>query len=221
MRLQVRKRLLGGLFLMLLSPALTLIQVLRRRQNKTYLKWMLIFFATFYASTFKIEGIGDGTWHWQNVYAYYVDLTFTRFVSDLGDIILFRSNEYVNEDVYIHILSYFVGGVLGAPGLFFTFVGFIYGYFFASAMVKIFDKFPSPRRHFGFFVLAVYFIAILNLQSMNTVRTWTGFWILLYATLQYHDTRRIKYLLLLFIPPLIHIGYFLMAIPVWVAIFVP
>src|SRR5690606_22041637 len=99
MRLQARKRLLGGLVLMLLSPALTLIQVLSRRQNKAYLKWMLIFFATFYASTFRIEGIGDGTLHWQNVYAYYVDLSFSQFISDLGDILLFRTNEYVNEDV--------------------------------------------------------------------------------------------------------------------------
>jgi len=56
---------------------------------------------------------------------------------------------------------------------------------------------------------------------MNTVRTWTGFWVLFYATLQYHDTKRLKYLLLIFTAPLFHLGYFIMALPVWGVIFLP
>ncbi|MBV6653133.1 MAG: EpsG family protein [Mameliella sp.] len=221
MRASLTKKLFGSFLLMLLSPVSTLISTLSKRQSKHYLKWIIIFFSTFYASTFNIEGIGDGTVHWLNVYDYYVDLSFYQFTSGLKDILLFQPNGYTNDDVYIHILSYFVGNVLGAPDLFFAFVGFIYGYFFASSIVKLFDMFPSPRKNFTLFILAVYFITILNLQSMNTVRTWTGFWILFYATLQYHDTRKLKYILLLFFPPLVHIGYFIMAIPVWVAIFLP
>lgn len=205
---------------MLISPLFTLVQVLRSR-NRSYLRWMLTIFATIYASTFSIEGIGDGTRHWRRVYNYYVDLPFAQFRSDLADILLFRTNYFVNEDVYIHVLSYFTGNVIGAPGLFFVFVGFIYGYFFAASMVRIFDHFPSMQKHFPYFIIAVYFIAILNLQSMNTVRTWTGFWILFYATIQYHDTRRLKYLFLLLSAPIFHVGYFLMALPTWAVVFLP
>ena len=199
---------------------LGLIQGLKSN-DRQYLRWMLTLFATIYASTFSIEGIGDGTRHWQGVYDYYVGLSFPKFWSDLGDIVFFRNNEFVNEDVYIHLLSYFTGSVLGLPQLFFVFVGFVYGYFFSGSMVKVFRCFPSPRKHFPYFVIAVYFIAILNLQSMNTVRTWTGFWVLFYATLQYHDTKRLKYLLLIFTAPLFHLGYFIMALPVWGVIFLP
>lgn len=206
--------------LMLISPVLGLILGLRSN-DRQYLRWILVLFATVYASTFSIEGIGDGTRHWQPVYDYYGDLSFSQFTSDLSDILFFRTNSNVNEDVYIHLLSYFTGRMLGLPGLFFTFVGFIYGYFFAGSMVKVFHYFPSPRKHFPYFIIAVYFIAILNLQSMNTVRTWTGFWVLFYATLQHHDTKRLKYLILLFTAPLFHLGYFVMALPVWAVIFLP
>ena len=205
---------------MLISPILALVQGLRSN-NEYYMRWVITLFATVYASTFSIEGIGDGTRHWSRVYSYYVDLSFTQFWSDLLDVLFFRTNMYVNEDAYIHVLSYFVGSFLSMPGLFFVFVGFIYGYFFAGSMVKIFRCFPSAIKHFPYFIIAVYFIAILNLQSMNTVRTWTGFWVMFYAVLQYHETRRLKYALLVFTGPLFHLGYFIMALPIWAVLFLP
>lgn len=206
--------------LMLISPILALIEALKSKDRK-YVRWMLTIFSTIYASTFSIEGIGDGTRHWQRVYDYYVGLSFPQFWSDLGDIVFFRTNDYVNEDVYIHVLSYFTGSLLGLPQLFFVFVGFIYGYFFAGSMVKVFRYFPSPRRHFPYFIIALYFIAILNLQSMNTVRTWTGFWVLFYAVIQFHETKRLKYFFLIFTAPLFHLGYFVMALPIWAVVFLP
>ncbi|MCB0633700.1 MAG: hypothetical protein R2824_00185 [Saprospiraceae bacterium] len=206
--------------LLLISPVFTLVYTLKQK-DKRFTKWMLTLFSTVYASTFNIEGIGDGTVHWERVYSYYVGLSFPQFLSDLKDILLFKTNHYVNEDVYIHFLSYLTGEVFAVPGLFFVFVGFIYGYFFSASMVAVFDRFPSIGKHFHFFILAVYFIAILNLQSMNTVRTWTGFWVLFYGVLQYQTTGKKKYLMLLFLPPFIHVGYFIMCIPIWIVTFFP
>jgi hypothetical protein len=221
MRVATARHIVLTSVIMLLTPLLALIYILRGRKGKTFKRWMLTIFAGIYASTFNIESIGDGTRHWGRVYEYYVGLPFSQWLTDLGDIITFKSNENVNDDVFIHVLSYFSGEILSVPGLFFVFVGLIYGYFFSGAMLKIFDTFPSWRKHTGVFILAVYFIAILNLQSMNTVRTWTGFWILMYGVLQYYDTRRWKYLILVFIPPLIHVGYFAMALPIWAVLFLP
>lgn len=204
---------------MLITPILTLVQVLRSR-DRFYVRWMLTIFATIYGSTFNITGIGDGTRHWERVYDYYVDLSFLQFISNTGDILLLRSNVDLKGDLYIHVISYFTGGFLGQPGLFFVFVGFIYGYFFAGSMVKVFDVFPSFKKHFPFFILSIYFIAILNLQSMNTVRTWTGFWILFYAVISYYKSKKLKYLFLLFVPPLIHVGFFVMVLPAWLIVFI-
>jgi hypothetical protein len=56
---------------------------------------------------------------------------------------------------------------------------------------------------------------------MNTVRTWTGFWVLFYASIKYLETRRFKYFLLVFTAPLFHLGYFVMALPIWAVLFLP
>src|SRR6056297_211960 len=221
MRVATARHIVLTSVIMLITPLFALIYSMRGRKGKTFKRWVLTIFAGIYASTFNIESIGDGSRHWQNVYDYYVELSFSQWLSDFWDIVTFTSNDFVNEDLYIHFLSYFTGEIISAPGLFFVFVGLIYGYFFSGAILKIFDTFPNWQRHTGMFILACYFIAILNLQSMNTVRTWTGFWVLLYGVLQYYDTRRWKYLILVFIPPLIHVGYYAMALPIWAVLFLP
>ena len=43
-------------------------------------------------------------------------------------------------------------------------------------------------------------------------------WILLYAILNFHETKKIKYFLLAFVPPLIHVGYFALAFPIWIVL---
>ena len=52
-------------------------------------------------------------------------------------------------------------------------------------------------------------------MAFFTVRTWTGLWILVYACLKYHEQPRLRYLLLMFVPPFVHIGFFVLAIPAW------
>lgn len=203
---------------MLISPVLVLILALKNG-NRRYVRWVLFLFTVVYGSTWGIEGIGDGTRHWQNVYLYYTGLSFAGFWNDLVDIVLFRTNLYVNEDVYIHVISYLTGGVLQMPGIFFVVVAIVYGYFFAGSMVKVFEVFPTYRRSLIFFSIAILFIMYLNIQSMNTVRTWTGFWILFYACINYYQTKNKKYLWLMFLPPFFHYGYFLMAVPAWIVAF--
>lgn len=198
-----------------ISPLFALINAIRSGDKKI-IKWSIIIFCTLFASTFTLTSfLGDGIRHWNRVYNYYTGISFNQFINDLVDILFFVANPNTNDDVYIHVLSYIVGGVLGFPGLFFIAVGFIYGYFFAGSLVKMFDTFPSYRKHYGMFVIAVYFLLILNFQSMNTVRTWTGFWILFYGVISYYQTGNKNYLYLVFLPPLFHIGYFIMTLPVW------
>jgi hypothetical protein len=56
-------------------------------------------------------------------------------------------------------------------------------------------------------------------HDMQTVRSWTGLWILFYGALGYYETGGRRNLLIMFIPPLVHVAYFVMAIPVWVVAF--
>ena len=40
----------------------------------------------------------------------------------------------------------------------------------------------------------------------------------MYACLKYYSTKKIRYALLMFVPPFIHFGYFIMAIPAWLVL---
>ena len=182
--------------------------------------WLLTFFITIYGATIAIAydplGVGpDGVGHLLQVYTHYVGLSFQQFVSELWMILTFRPSPDTDDDVYIHTISYLTGGVLGEPRFFFPIVAFVYGYFFSGAMLEIFRHVGEKKHSYVFIFFALLFFLVKNIEGVNTVRTWTGLWILVYACLKYYSTREIKYVFLMFVPPLVHVGWFIMAIPAW------
>jgi len=213
------QRLIYTTLLMFFSPAFTLFRGLKSSSTR-YKRWLLTIFVTFFGSLIFLSESNDGFRHRANVYSHYVDLSFGQFLKELINILLFKQNATlaVQEEPYIHILSYLVGGVLGLPGLFFVFVAFIYGYFFSGAIFRLFERAPTFKLSWLFYGFATLFVLWKNLEGINTVRTWTGLWVLFYAALSYFETRKLKYLLLVFVPPMIHIGYFAMAMPTWLVL---
>lgn len=202
---------------MIVSPVLGLFQSLRTN-NRNVQRWILILFITFYGSIINLSIESDGYRHAQNVHDHYIGLSFDQFISELYDIIAFKSNYEINEDVFIHVVSYFSGEILRAPGLFFTIISFIYGYFFIGSMFRVFKSFPKIQNGILFFGFALIFILWKNIEAINTVRTWTGMWVLFYSCISYYETKKIKYIFLMFLPPLFHVGYFIMAIPAWIVL---
>lgn len=217
--MQNKKSLVYSVLLMFIFPMLSLAHALKGKFGPKYKRYLLIVFITIYGSIITISEGNDGYRHWQNVYLYYLDMPFTKFLAQIGDILLFKFNPEVKGDLYIHVLSYFTGTLLQLPGLFFVFVSFVYAYFFAGSMVKLFyltrEKVGFSWLFYGF---ALVFILWKNIEGINTVRTWTGLWILFYACLSYYQTKKWKYILLMFVPPLVHIGFFVMAIPAWIVL---
>lgn len=185
--------------------------------------WLLTFFITIYGATITIAydplGFGaDGVRHLLRVYTHYVGLGFDQFLSELWLILTMRPSPATNDDVFIHVLSYVTGGILGEPRFFFPIVAFIYGYFFSGSMLEVF-KYGSERKlSYLFIFFAALFVLTRNIEGVNTVRTWTGMWILVYACLKYYSTRQAKYILLMFVPPLVHVGYLALALPAWVVL---
>jgi len=212
------KRLIYSFYLMLLSPVFALVIGLKE-QNFRFKRALLVVFITLYGSTIVLSDGQDGLVHLGNVYEHYVTLPFAQFFNELISIIRFSPEYGTNDDIYIHLLSYFVGSILGMPQLFFVFVSFIYAYFFAGSIFKVLRILPKTKLSFTFYAFAVIFLLQKNLEGINTVRTWTGLWVLFYAVLSYLETKKLKYLILMFMPPLIHVGYFIMAIPAWFVVF--
>jgi hypothetical protein len=206
--------------LFLISPVLGLLHGIKTKSNK-YIRWSIFVFTVIYGSLFHSSFLGDGKRHWERVYDHYQYLDFSVFWSELMAILSLAPLQTTNDDPYIHLLSYVVGGIFNAPGLFFLAVAVVYAYFYSGAIVKLLSYVNWSSNYNKFFFL--FFLVILLLWipplKMQTVRTWTGMWVLIYAILFYHETKKKKYLLLALMPPFIHIGFLALALPIWVVLF--
>ena len=190
-----------------------------KTSSQRYRHWLLTAFVTMYGATITIRydpsGEGaDGVRHLLLVHEYYTGMSFGQFLKDLWYVLTLQdaSNPSI-RDPYKHIVSYIVGGMLGLPQLFFTVVAFVYGYFFTGSLLQIFRHVQWKRLNYVIIGFALLTFLAVNIEAVNTVRTWTGMWVLVYACLRYYETKKIRYALLMLMPPFIHFGYFIMALP--------
>ncbi|MFU8820526.1 MAG: hypothetical protein ACNA8G_03120 [Gammaproteobacteria bacterium] len=179
--------------------------------------WLLTVFVGWYAVSLPVAfdptGAGsDGVRHLLSVYTHYVDMTLYQFMSDLWNILLFKGAPGSN-DVFKHVISYFVGGILGIPELFFPLVGLFYGYFFVGSMLIIFRNLGERKLAWVVIFLALCFFLTRNIDSMQAVRNPTAGWVLIYGILRYLETKRLRYVALMASTPLIHFSFLLIALP--------
>lgn len=163
-------------------------------------------------------GTGDGYVHQQLVVEYYSSITFSEFITELRQIAFFELTESGAKDFYKHLVSYFFGGVLGLPQLFFPFVASVYGYFFGGSLLIVLRNLRTTEVNYVIAALIGVFVFVKGIEGFYTVRTWTGLWVLVYSCLRYYETRRKRYIVLMFVPPLIHLAYFILAIPAWIVL---
>jgi hypothetical protein len=156
----------------------------------------------------------DGVRHLSLVYDHYVGMPFGQFLSDLWSTLTFQLASHIGiRDPYKHIVSYVTGGIIGMPGLFFTVIAFVYGYFFTGSLIQIFRNFKWRHANYIILAFAALLLLVKNIEGVNTVRTWTGLWVLVYACLRYYDTKKARYIALMLMPPFIHFGYWIMVLP--------
>jgi len=204
--------------LYLLSPVIALLFSLRVKSSK-FLRWSLFVFTVIYGSLFHESFLGDGKRHWERAYTYqYKELHV--FWEETIAILSFNPLPSTNDDLYIHFLSYLIAGILNAPGLFFVGVAVVFAYFYSGVIVKILGYVDWKSRNNYLYVL--FFVLVFLLwkppSSMQTVRTWTGMYVLIYAVLNYHETKKNKYFLLAFTAPFFHVGFLALAIPIWMVL---
>ncbi len=214
-RVDLRRRYAQAVIKATLIPALLLVDLFKRRAEaeQRFLIWL--FFVVF-GLTFILGG--DAVRHQWRVEEYFSQLPWPYFLDDLWRILTFRVTEYGARDVYNHVISYFFGAILGLPQLYIPFVAAFYGYFFAGSVVLIFRDLTFSRVNYLLIGFVILFLFMQGLAGIQTVRTWTGLWVLVYACLRYYETGQRRYLLLMFTPPLFHFGYFLMTIPAWIVL---
>jgi hypothetical protein len=176
-------------------------------------KYILILLVTIFGSNMVLNESSDSFHHQYSVYTYYYGLSFGEYLYGVERILTFDRLKETNEDIYIHTLSYISGGFLGIPKLFFTMVAFGFGFFFISGLEKVFKYRSFYSNSFFYFFVIVLFVSILFVDNMQTVRTWTGAWVLFNGVFGFIESRKGKYLILIALTPMIHFAYLLMAIP--------
>lgn len=207
----MNSRTVVSFFVAFILPVLLLVEAIRSKVW-AHKRLVLTLFITIYGSTIQLKETNDGYRHREMVYTHYQDLSFQEWLVELRNILTFEVNDSGAQDVYKHVLSYFVV-LIGVPALFFTLVAFVYGYFFSGSLLIVFRNFSKAKMDYLLWFFVFIFFLTKNLEGINTVRTWTGMWVLFYACARFYEIKKLKYLLLMFVPPLIHFGYFLIIIP--------
>ena len=203
------------LLLFIISPILGLVSSIASGRSKEF-RSSLFWFTIIYGSLFHISFLGDGASHWNRLNSEYLEMNLETFWSEIAAIVSFSPN-IGYPDVYIHTLNYLVGSVLGLPRYYFFFVSIVYAFFYSRSVEKIRDSINWENKsnkglmYFFFIVLLVH----PSLPDIQFIRSSTGFWVLIYAALSFIDTKKKKYLLLMFFPLVFHVGYWVLAIPVW------
>lgn len=198
-------------------PPLLLQQAWRARSEGARHLALTLFVAVF-GFTMTFQAAGDAISHQLRVELIYSQMSFYTFVDDFWRVLFFQHTVSGAKDIYIHVVSYFSGAVLGLPQLFFPIVALIYGFFFAGSVAHVLRYVELSKLNYVLVGLLAIFLFQRGLDGFFTVRTWTGMWILVYACLKYHEGQRLRYLLLMFVPPFIHIGFFLLTIPAWIVL---
>ena len=120
------------LLLMLFSPIMGVVQLLRNRDEKTLLLFGILFFGIV-GSLYVYRPGSDGEAHLSNAILNYSDMSFNMFLNQFYDLITLNGTS-VAKDIYLHCISYLAASVFGVPELIHVFAGLILGYFFTKSI---------------------------------------------------------------------------------------
>lgn len=196
---------------MLISPIIGLIYGLFNLDFKGK-RLILTLFGIFYGILLNYSDANDAGAYARLVKSYYT-LDLSNFINRFYGIITFAPLPDSPNDLYIHFLCGIAGSLFGSVGLLFAIVGGVYGYLYGNAMLKII-KLPQSKK-IG--VLAVFLVTLFvihrSFENMQTIRSWTGMWVLFNGVLGYYQSKKRKYLFLMIISPFFHLMYAFIAIP--------
>lgn len=199
-----------------LVPGVLLLDLWRARSERQR-HWVLTIF--FVVLGFAAIIAGDGRRMLDLVEFVFPHIPFAVFLEDLWRILTLRNTLTTGtRDVYMHVTGYFFGSVLGMPQLFFPFVAGVYGYFFSGSILHVLRNVQVSRLNYLLIGFIGVFLLVRGFDGFFTVRTWTGMWILVYACLKYYEHPKLRYLILMLLPPLFHHGFFLICVPAWLVL---
>ena len=200
------------LLLLFVSPILALFNILKLKNNRDITFFGTLFFGMIGSLYIYKEG-NDGFTHRTLLEQDYGDMSLSEFLSQSYDIFTFNSGEGTT-DFYLHLLSYISGSVFHVPELLHVFAGLVLGYFFTKSVLLIIGDNLQKKK--GYILMGLIFLLLLikSISALNSIRMWTGMWVLFYGTYGWAKTKNIKYFTAILFSTVVHFSYVVIIIPV-------
>jgi hypothetical protein len=210
--IQKHKEHNGYLFLLLfLSPFLSLFKILKLKNNKDITFFGTLFFGMI-GSLYIYSNGNDGFTHRSLVERNYSGMSISEFLSQSYDILTFNAGEGTT-DFYLHILSFIAGSVFNIPELLHVLAGLVLGYFYTKSVLLIIGDNLQQKKNYILMGLIVLLLLIKSITALNSIRMWTGMWVLFYGTYGWAKTKNIKYFIAC--DSLYYIKEYFLCISVW------
>ena len=209
---QIKNSYNGYLLLLLLfSPIMGVVQLLRNRDEKTLLLFGIIFFGLAGSVYVYRPGV-DGASHLANAIANYSNMSFSAFLNQFYDLVTLNSTTGA-KDIYLHCISYLAASVFGVPELIHVFAGLILGYFFTKSALLVLKNRLTIKKSSILTAFIILFIFDRSLGALNSIRMWTGMWVFFYGTYSYAITKKKKFLAVILFSIVVHFSYVIVLIP--------
>lgn len=134
--------------------------------------------------------------------------TWAQYVYQINEYLTFESNI---KDIYTLTVNVFVGAFTDNYHWTFFIYSIVFGFFYIKSM-QVFLAHSKVYNNVIFYLLLFIFCFSNPIFNINGVRFWTASWIGVYAVLKAVLDKKVYYLLLLLVTPLIH-GTF----SIWIA----
>ena len=129
-----KDKLVYSLILLMISPVVAMFTSILNFSFREA-RWILVLFFGIFGMTMIILDGKDAKVHSDFFISSYVDKDLETFIGETKNIILLQPIEnegLTNDDLYIHVLSFFVGKFSSNPALLFFLVSVIYGFFYIT-----------------------------------------------------------------------------------------
>ena len=199
------------LLLMLFSPIMGVVQLLRNRDEKTLLLFGILFFGIA-GSLYVYRPGSDGEAHLTSAITYYSDMSFSAFLNQFYDLVTLNSTTGA-KDIYLHCISYLAASVFGVPELIHVFAGLILGYFFTKSILLVLKNNIDTEKSAILVAFILLFLFFRSLGALNSIRMWTGMWVFFYGTYSYAITKKKKFLAVILFSIIVHFSYLIVLIP--------
>lgn len=206
----IQKGYLSLLFLV--SPFLGLMNLFKIKDEKTLTFFGTLFFGLLGSVFVYVEGT-DGHSHLMNAKEFYTDMSLGEFFIKAYEVLTFSSTKG-STDLYLHVISFLSTSVLQSPSLIHVFAGLVLGYFFTKSVLLVMKDNLQTKKGYILLGFIVLFLLIKSIGALNSIRMWTGMWVLFYGTYSYAIKKEIKYLYVIAFAILVHFSYLVILIPV-------